>query len=201
MRHRLALLLTVPMLAAGSLVAHQAAFCVAATARCGDALEQTGHSYLGHPQTLLAALLALVVVGLLVEGITHGRGGASRPPAWPFALVAPAGFVMIEYVEATTHHGAAGMLEPVVLAGLLLQVPFAFISWIAARALLRVAPRLVEALIGVRAPRLRRGPAPVLVRCPSVERSPRLRTLATCSAGRAPPSFGASPPALRVRGA
>ena len=189
--------MTMPLLVAGSLTAHQVGYCVAARARCGEALAATGHDYLGHPQPLIAALIALAAVGMLIEAMARRRRGARALSAWPFALAAPLGYLIQEHLERAAHLGEVSphlLIEPVVLAGLVLQVPFALLSWWAARALLRVAPRLLATLAGRRTRRL--GGAPPRLPRPMVPRPvARLCLLATCSAGRAPPSQTASSPA------
>ena len=101
-----------------------------------------------------ARSLAAVSVVLGLAGRAAGTWSTHRTAAarLPFALLAPAAFVLQEHLETLLHTGAAPfgtVLHPTFLAGLLLQIPFALTGYAIARALVRLADG-VRALIGRR---------------------------------------------------
>ena len=70
-------------------------------------------------------------------------------PAWLIALVPLAGFTLQEYAERFAHSGDvpwAAALEATFIVGLALQLPFAALAFVAARALLRTVVAVVAAL-------------------------------------------------------
>jgi hypothetical protein len=97
------------------------------------AYRETGtgsHEYVGLAGMGLCALLA---VGLVLVV----RGGAARTPAPLFALCPPLAFLLQEHAERG--FDPAFVLEPAVLVGLALQVPFAVLAYAVARLLVRAA--------------------------------------------------------------
>jgi hypothetical protein len=115
-----------PLVAAGVLSAHALAYWLTGTPT-GDL-----HAYLDHTPQILILVAA---VGMLAAGL------ASRlpaPRAWPFAVAAPLAFVAQEHVEQLAHTGQLPSLldSPAFLVGLVLQLPFAALSWWLARRLL-----------------------------------------------------------------
>lgn len=193
MRRLLALLVTLPLVLAGSFAAHQAGFALAApdAASRGRLLAQTGHAWLSHLPLVAVALGSVLAVGSMLAVRAELRDpGAAAARAWPYALVAPAAFAAQEHLERLIHSGrlpADLFAEPAFAAGLALQLPVALLAVLAARAVLRSARRLARAL-GARRPRrpartrvmvaLLATPAPPL---------PRPGALAGGAAGRAPP--------------
>jgi hypothetical protein len=168
----LAWLAVAPFGAAGVLTAHTLAYRLTGTP-AGES-----HDYLVHaPQVL--ALLALSGAG--VASTLGARGRASYAQ---FALAAPVAFVLQEHVERLVHTGHLPWLltSPVLLVGLLLQVPFALLSTLVARRLLA----LVLGVVRARPPRLA-WPARV-VRL--AEGTDLQRVLWPAHAARGPPALG-----------
>lgn len=187
--HRLAWLLSLGLAATGGLAAHGLAYRIAEpeAARRHRLLESTGHGYLD--PTLIGSLcLALVVVGFAGCVLAGTRRGP-RPPLWLFALAPPVGFALQEHAERMLHHhafSAGTIFEPTFLAGLLLQLPFALVALLAARALLVAAGALARELGAP--PRLRLAPDASLS-VPSTDWIPAAPTLVGARGQRAPPSF------------
>src|SRR5262249_22637684 len=120
-------------------------------------LAATGHGYEEWlPLTVaLGAALALVA---LVRGASDLRNRSSRPSAWPVVLAPSLSSALQEHLErlfagADWWHAA---FDPTFMPGLMLQVPFGLLVFMAARLVLGVARRVVLAL----APPRRRPSAP-----------------------------------------
>jgi hypothetical protein len=175
----------------GTEFAHSVAYRVAhpdAGAR-EQVLAASGHGYLDYAPLAGALLAAIALVALLLRlGEARSGAPAARVPALPFALLVPLAFAFQEHLERFAHDGSvsfATAAEPAFVLGLWLQAPFAVIAWFAARSLLSVADAVGRALA---APPSRVEPAvAALVALLAVD-LPRLRALATCRAGRGPPS-------------
>lgn len=121
--------LVVALATTGVLASHELAYLVTGTPR-GDT-----HGYLAHAPTVALMLAVLALVGAsLVE---RGR----RVALWPFPAVVVAGFVGQEHLERLAHDGSLPFLldEPYFLVGLALDLVVAFLAWLVARALVRVA--------------------------------------------------------------
>jgi hypothetical protein len=129
MRRTLAPLLVLPLAAAGTLVAHAAAYAAL------GAPSEGVHGYLAH----LPQLLMLLALPALLSAAITAR--STVPPAWPFAATSIALFVLQEHVERLAHTGSLPFLldRPVFLLGLALQLPVGLVVWLLARALLRAA--------------------------------------------------------------
>ena len=164
-------LVALPAAAGGVLAAHAAAYALAG----GDA--DASHGYLPLAQAAVCALLAL---GLVAATLAARAGAPARPHALAFALAPPLAFLLQE----TAERGFALPLEPVVLLGLALQLPFAALAYLAARLLLRAAAALVSA------PRPRLRPARPVHAWPCVS-APR-PALLLARHGRGPPLSTAS---------
>jgi hypothetical protein len=82
--------------------------------------------------------------------VDAARGRPERAlPAWAFALLPPATFVIQEVLELSLHTGtfsAHALLAPTFLPGLALQLPLALGAYVAARLLLKTAERLGRVL-------------------------------------------------------
>lgn len=145
MRRLLAWLVCVPIIAAASQVAHGASYRLVTPdpAARAELLEHTGHSYLSAISFALAVGWAAVLIGFGALALQAARGRVSaRPSATPFALLGPITFVLQEHLERLIHDGAfpfAAVFEPTFGIGLALQLPFALVAFLVARALLRVA--------------------------------------------------------------
>jgi hypothetical protein len=154
----------------------------------------------GPRQLLLDAGLAPTAITLLVVAAALALAGRAfaafrepgqRPlPSWRLAAVPSLAFLLQEPLERLAHDGEVGGLtaaEPVVFAGMLLQLPCGFLAVWLVRALLRVADRVGHALArrtsagrGHRAAQPRPGRQVVPLRLP---------ILASLHAGRAPPTY------------
>jgi hypothetical protein len=148
-------------------------------------LEATGHGYLD-PALLVSVSVTLVVLGL---GGCVLRGRVAAPAPSLFALLPPFAFVVQEHLERLLHTGEFPIdaaLEPTFALGILLQVPFAVLAWILARALLAVA-RTVGDILRPARPRI------LCVVGSSAHaldiREPRLGLLALGHGQRAPPDL------------
>jgi hypothetical protein len=177
---RLPWLLSLPLMAAGCLAAHSAAYRL-----IEHSAAQPAHGYLGLAPLLVAIGVALGVVAAL-RSVLAGSEPAGAPP-YLFALLPPLAFTLQEHLERALQSGGGApetALEPAFLLGLLLQLPFALCALVVTRALLRVA----EAAGTLLSPRLPRALRPPIVRPPAFTvDAPRLSALASPQAGRAPP--------------
>jgi hypothetical protein len=128
-RFALVLCLAVPLTAVGTMVAHAVAY------RLLGPPSEGVHGYLAHMPQLLTVLALPVLLALAIAG------RARAPKAWPFAAASVFAFVAQEHLERLAHTGELPLLvdRPVFLLGLVLQVPFAVVAWLLARALIRVA--------------------------------------------------------------
>jgi len=140
---------------AGSQVAHVFAYRLVypdAQVRLRDLLA-TGHGYMvgsyGSLPLLLGVLGGAELVGL---GWSASRVVRRRPDTpiapWAFALLPLVGFTLQEFLErwlAGSSFPWWFVLQPTYRVGLLLQLPFAFVVFLVARLLLRVAERIGQA--------------------------------------------------------
>jgi hypothetical protein len=145
--------------------------------------------------TLLASM-AVVSVALGVAGRAAGAWTTHRTAAarLPFALLAPAAFVLQEHIETLVHTGAspfATAVHPTFLAGLLLQIPFALAGYAVARALVRLADGVRALIARLRRPARRSGTPPKAR--PAYRTRPRSTAHSWAHSGRAPPRAAAAP--------
>ena len=156
-RRAAAWFLSIPLMVAGSQVAHVFAYRLVypqAQVRLRDLLA-TGHSYmlgrLGFLPLVLGVVLGLelVAVGWAIVGAVRERW--ARPvPAWAFALLPIAGFTTQEFLERWLMGGGVPwwMVEqPTFRVGIALQLPFALLAYLAARLLLRVGHTIGSTLV------------------------------------------------------
>jgi hypothetical protein len=142
---RSAWLVSLPVMLAGCLGAHLAAYVLVepgAHAR-HDLLANSGHGYLSQLPLLGAAVLVLLLAAALHHALV-GRAGARPRPA-VFVALPPLAFTVQEHLERWAHAGGfpvAAALEPTFLLGLALQLPFALLAWLLARATLGTAEAL-----------------------------------------------------------
>ena len=184
-RCKVAWLLSLPLSAAGMLLAHEVAWGFASH----EHAEEAGHGYLQYLAVFAALAAATLVVAATAQLIRGVSGGAvaGAPSARVFAIVPIIGFLIQEHLE---HLVAARELEVLFfvstpfLLGLALQVPFALAALLVARAILGLVARVARAAGELRVvARL----ASLRVLVPLVpELAPR-PALATHRAGRAPP--------------
>ena len=192
-RERLAWLVTVPIAVVGGESAHALANIVFGAPGGGRA-----ELFQGGPGAGALPLLASLVVAAILAGLAGRATGAwstSHPAAarLPFALLAPALYVVQEHAETVLRTGAAPLgtlLEPTFLPGLLLQIPFALAAYAIARALVRLADG-VRALVASRRRKPRR-PGASVSRRPTLAAPPRSEAHRWAHSGRAPPPVTAA---------
>jgi hypothetical protein len=150
MRRGLAWALTLPLVLLGTEAAHALAYRVVYPQAHARILLQTGHGYLSWLPLALALAGAVALAALCVAAADAARGRPARDlPAWAFALLPPATFVIQELLELSLHTGRFGwhaLLAPTFLPGLALQLPLALGAYVAARLLLKTAERIGRAL-------------------------------------------------------
>ena len=159
MRRVSAWLLVVPLMLAGTEVAHALAYRLVypqAEVRF-RVLAATGHGYMSWAPVLVGVAGGLVVAGLISGILDTAHRRKPRPvPAWMFGLLPLAGYAIQEFVERWLAVGGLPwwMVEqPTFRIGLALQLPFALVAFLLARVLLRVVERVGLALRAAR-PRL-----------------------------------------------
>ena len=101
-------------------------------------------------------LVGLVLAVLVTAGLAQRVAGSarrSRAVASPFALLPPAGFVLLEVSEALSEPGRFRLGGPAFALGLVFQLPAAALGYAVARALLRLGDEARTLLLGLpRAP-------------------------------------------------
>jgi hypothetical protein len=185
MRRGLAWLVSLPLILAGSQVAHVLAYrWVYPDARVRLAeLLRTGHGYMSLLPFALGVAGAVTLLSLVVSAADATRGRRGRPlPPWAFALLPLLVFTVQEHLERWLYSGVVPWHEvsvPTFLPGLALQLPFGAAAYVVARLLLRAAERVGRALAPLLPPRRRSpvllpvGPptaAPVVLRSPLISR-------------------------------
>jgi hypothetical protein len=143
MRRGLSWLLTVPLVLAGSELAHAVGYrsAIPDAHERAHVLVATGHGYLSFAP--LAAGIGVATV-LLALALHAGRRGNARLRAWPFAVLPLLTFTLQEHLERLFHGvGVHGLvLEPTFVRGALFQLPFGLVAYLIARMLVRVAERV-----------------------------------------------------------
>lgn len=184
-RNKVAWLLSLPLSAAGMLLAHEFAWEFATHEHAAEA----GHGYLEYGvvfAALGAAIFLVAATAQLIRGVS-GAGVAGAPSARVFAIVPIVGFLLQEHLE---HVVAARELEitfflstPFVL-GLALQIPFALAAFGVARLVLGLVARVARAVST-----LELLPALKSLRLviPAATELPPRPAVAALRAGRAPP--------------
>jgi hypothetical protein len=113
-------------------------------------LAATGHGYMQWLPLALAVAGSVSVIGLGTEAVGVARRRPSRRvPAWAFALLPLLAFTVQEFLERWVMVGGLPwwMVEqPTFRVGLLLQLPFAAVTFVVARLVLRAAERIGLAL-------------------------------------------------------
>lgn len=117
-------------------------------ARRGALLAETGHAYLSYLPLVLALGTVVVLLAFGADLRTRlggGRGTVVRPAL--FASLAPLLFTVQELFERLLHDGgltAGTLVEPTLLVGLAMQLPFALAAYGLARLLLRASASLAR---------------------------------------------------------
>jgi len=191
MRRSLAWLVAVPLMLAGSQVAHALAYRIVypeASLRLRD-LIATGHGYMAMLPLVLGVAASVVGLSLAASAVDAARGRSARPlPPWAFALLPVAGFAFQEYIERWLAWGFFpwyAVEQPTFVLGIALQLPFGALAYLAARLLLRTARRLGRRLARVAPPRLSASAPPALV--PPTQPLPPLPSLLSRGLGRRGP--------------
>jgi hypothetical protein len=192
MRRSLVWLFALPLMLAGSQVAHVLVYrwVYPSPQLRVHVLLTSGHGYMDKLPVLFALAGAIVIVSLVVAVADAARGrGVGRLPAWAFALLPLATFVLQEILERSLHTGTffwQAAESPTFLPGLALQLPFGAAAYLVARLLLRTVSAVARILGGRRPPVGRRRSEPGRS-FPLALRLPRPAPLAGAAAGRAPP--------------
>jgi hypothetical protein len=173
---RSAWLVSLPIALAGCLAAHIAAYALATP----DAAANHVHGYLGQLPLVGGGALAVVLAAALRHALRGSSG--SRPSPLLFAVLPPLAFALQEHVERLGHP-ALVVLEPTLLVGLALQLPFGLLAWLLARAILRAAEVLGALLVPPPRP-WRPAPLRVVARGLVLPRP----ALATAGSERGPPA-------------
>lgn len=189
---RLGWMLSVPLCIAGWLAAHALAYRVAEPdgEQHAALLERTGHGYLEQAPFLLALCLTLLTIAVATTALSSGA--RARAP-FGHCLLPPVGFIVQEHMECLLVTGGIPVqtvLEPTFLVGLALQVPFAIVALLLARALLDWARRVGDGLIPRWRARSIALPPSVLPRLlAGIAHRPAVAVLALGYAQRGPPSL------------
>lgn len=192
MRRRVSLLISIPVAAAGSLLAHQVAYSLRSSSESAQArlLATTGHGYLRHVSLFLGVLAAVAIVGLVREAVVHWRGVGGRARLWPIALVSPLAYIVQEHLERLLHgdgfpwHLAT---RPSFLLGVALQIPFALLALGLAATIAGTVRRAVDTLRERMRPATQQRPL-LRSRATAGERDLRI-FLGSSEALRAPPAL------------
>jgi hypothetical protein len=191
MRRSLTWLVAVPLMLAGSQVAHMLAYRIVypqASVRL-QALVETGHGYMSMLPLALGVAASIVALSLVASVVDAARGRELRPlPPWAFALLPVAGFAIQEYIERWLDWGFFPWYaaeQPTFLIGVALQLPFGALAYLAARVLLRTAKRLGQRLAPGAPPRPRILLQPLLM--PAAQPLPTLPSLLSRRLGRRGP--------------
>lgn len=186
-RQQLLWIIAVPLMAAGTVVAHSVTAVVSSGhAETGnEGAERTSAGAPAHVTLLLGFTLALVVVWLGRRLLARRRGEPSA--AW-FLILPPLAFLFAEVAERVLRSESFPFqpsLEPRLVVGLALQVPFGLVAYGVARLLLRAIERVVARLARTVSPRLRAATTRV---APVSVVLPRIPALALGYQERGPPA-------------
>jgi hypothetical protein len=154
MRRGLTWALTLPLVLGGTELAHSLAYRIVYPQAHERVLVATGHAYLAWLPLVLGLAGAIALAALVAAAVDAARGRSPRElPAWAFAALPPAAFVLQEVLELSLHLGTFGwraVLAPTFSTGLLLQLPLSLLAYAVARIVLRTAERVGRALASLR---------------------------------------------------
>ena len=197
-RRRLAAwLVALPLMVAGSQVAHVFAYRLVypQTELRLRELVASGHGYMAHMPLFLGLGAAVELIALFAVVAGSIRRTAAPVPAWAFGLLPPLGFAVQEFLERWLSGAALPwwiVMQPTFRVGLLLQLPFGIAAYLVARLLLRMADGAGRALRG--ASTLPRLVGRVVGWSISVPSLPRISVLAGGHSGRSPPGSAVASP-------
>jgi hypothetical protein len=142
-RRLAALFAALALVGGGSLIAHALAYRLVE----GNTAHRHTHEYLSRAPTLLALLLGFSLAVLAIA--LRNSEAHLRAPAWIFALAAPLAFAAQEHLERALRGEptARTALEATFALGLLLQLPFALLAYLAARILFRALEIVARLLV------------------------------------------------------
>jgi hypothetical protein len=193
MKRSLLWLVAVPLVVSGSQVAHVLAYRMAyrdVPVRV-RVLLLSGHGYMELMPLAIGVAAAVAVLSLAVAVADVAQGRAIRAlPAWAFAVLPMLGFALQEHLERLLHTGSFPtneILAPTFLPGLLLQLPFGLLAYLAARLLLRGAASLGRAVAAGRSLGRALGWPAVARPTAAYDRHPRRSVLASACSERGPP--------------
>jgi hypothetical protein len=155
----------------------------------GSELFETPESCRGALPLVGLVLASLVAAGLGARVTSSGR--QPRAAALPFALLPPAGFVLLELGEALSEPGRFRLGGPAFVLGLLFQLPASALGYLVARGLCRLGDDARTLLLG-----LPRSPLALVSLPLTVAPSDDLRVAFRAAdrlRGRAPPVVAAVP--------
>jgi hypothetical protein len=155
-------LVMLPLVAAGTQGA--AALVDAFAPRSYKTVELFARSNGSHALLPLAIALGAVVLLYALCSLAISTPGPRRLHGWAFACLPPLVFTVQEHVEYVLGHGhlpSTLVTNPIFLAGLLLQIPFAVAAYLVARALVTVAVAIAERASGSAPPARRQAARPL----------------------------------------
>jgi hypothetical protein len=190
MRRTLSWSLALPLAVVGSEAGHELGYRIAVPSAHERAhmLERSGHGYFEHAPLVIAAMLAVLVLGfaMIVVRLVRGERSTGRMPVLAALLLPALVFLGQEHAERFLQHHALPwdtLAQPAVLVGLVLQAPVALVAAALAGHLTRLAERVARALCST-PPRVR---ASTALWRPAAAEPLRPATLALGYAGRGPP--------------
>jgi hypothetical protein len=133
----------IALVGGGSLIGHALAYRLVE----GTAARQHTHEYLSGVPTVLALLLGFSLAVLAIA--VRNSDAHLRTPAWIFAVAPPFAFAAQEHLERALRGEptARTTLEATFAVGLVLQLPFALLAYLAARILFRALEIVARLLV------------------------------------------------------
>lgn len=185
--------LSLPLAAAAWFTAHSLAYVIVEPhpRHRDEVLAETGHLQLLDAPLAAACALTLILAGFALAVHDGVRDRArERIPVWPLAVLPPAGFAVQEHLErliASNAFPIDAAVEPTFAIGLALQLPFAAMAVLVARALLGFGHALGRCITAGTAVRLPAWDAPPHLLARSDPLLVRRPVLADSHGQRAPP--------------
>jgi hypothetical protein len=185
-------LVALPSVALGLVAAHLVGSHLA-VAHVREVVETAGEQSSTHAAsaTVVAAFLGVMVLAgsAVLAGCLRNRVGVGKPAPMLFLILPVIAWPVQEFLERIAHPegglGVHALLDPSLLRGILLQIPFAIAAYFLARFLLKVVSKIVAALATRRSRAHRESTA---IRRPATSARPvRTRITALRHAQRAPP--------------